>query len=45
VEWYYNAHVWRGLYGMFGGTEITHPGYNTVRGPVYVSTVRAHIDF
>jgi hypothetical protein len=45
VEWYYNAHVWHGLYGMFGGTEIAHPGYNTVRGPVYVTTVRAHIDF
>jgi hypothetical protein len=45
LEWYYNAHVWRGLYGMFGGTQIAHPGYNTVRGPVYVTTVRAHIDF
>jgi hypothetical protein len=45
VEWYYNAHVWRGLYGMFGGSQIAHPGYNTARGPVYVTTVRAHIDF
>jgi high affinity Mn2+ porin len=45
LEWYYNAHVWHGLYGMFGGTQIAHPGYNTVRGPVYVTTVRAHIDF
>jgi len=45
MEWYYNAHVWRGLFGTFGGTQIAHPGYNTVRGPVYVTTVRAHIDF
>ncbi len=45
VEWYYNAHIWRGLYGALGGTEIAHPGYNMDRGPVYVSTVRAHIDF
>jgi carbohydrate-selective porin OprB len=45
VEWYYNAHIWHGLYGMFGGTQIAHPGYNTDRGPVYVTTVRAHIDF
>lgn len=45
VEWYYNAHVWHGLYGMIGGTQIAHPGYNTDRGPVYVTTVRAHIDF
>ncbi len=45
VEWYYNAHIWHGLYGSLGGTEIAHPGYNTDRGPVYVSTVRTHIDF
>jgi high affinity Mn2+ porin len=45
AEWYYNAHVWRGLYGALGGTQIAHPGYNTDRGPVYVTTVRAHIDF
>ena len=45
VEWYYNAHLWRGLYGMFGGSQIAHPGYNRDRGPVYVSTIRAHIDF
>jgi hypothetical protein len=30
---------------MIGGSEIAHPGYNTDRGPVYVATVRAHIDF
>lgn len=45
VEWYYNAHIWRGLYGALGGTEIAHPGYNTARGPVYVQTVRMHVDF
>jgi high affinity Mn2+ porin len=45
VEWYYNAHIWHGLYSAIGGTQIAHPGYNTDRGPVYVTTVRAHIDF
>lgn len=45
LEWYYNAHLWRGFYGALGGTEIAHPGYNAARGPVYVKTVRAHIDF
>ena len=45
VEWYYNAHLWRGLYGMVGGSYIVHPGYNSDRGPLYVPTVRAHIDF
>jgi high affinity Mn2+ porin len=45
IEWYYNAHIWRGLFGTVGGTQIWHPGYNAARGPVYVTTVRAHIDF
>jgi len=45
MEWYYNAHLWRGLYAMVGGTFIVHPGYNRDRGPLYVPTVRAHIDF
>jgi high affinity Mn2+ porin len=45
MEWYYNAHLWRGYYMMTGGTQIFHPGYNAARGPVYVYTVRAHIDF
>jgi hypothetical protein len=45
LEWYYNAHLWRGLYGTVGGTFIVHPGYNKDRGPLYVPTVRAHIDF
>lgn len=45
LEWYYNAHVWRGLFSTIGGTQIAHPGYNTDRGPVYVTTVRGHVDF
>ena len=45
TEWYYNAHVWRGLFGMIGGTYIVNPGYNRGRGPVYVGTTRLHIDF
>ncbi len=45
IEWYYNAHMWRGLFGTLGGTQIAHPGYNSDRGPVYVTTARAHIDF
>ena len=45
TEWYYNAHLWRGLFGALGGTYIVHPGYNADRGPVYVATTRVHIDF
>jgi hypothetical protein len=45
LEWYYNAHIWRGLYAMGGGSYIVDPGYNRDRGPVYVPTVRTHVDF
>jgi carbohydrate-selective porin OprB len=45
LEGYYNAHLWRGLYAMGGGSWVDNPGYNRDRGPVYVPTVRAHIDF
>ena len=45
LEWYYNAHVWRGLYGAVGGSFIDDPGYNRDRGPLYVPSVRVHVDF
>lgn len=45
LEWYYNAHLWRGLYGAVGGDFIDNPGYNRDRGPLYVGTARVHIDF
>jgi len=45
LEWYYNAHVWRGLFAMTGGSYIVDPGYNRDRGPLYVPSVRVHVDF
>jgi high affinity Mn2+ porin len=45
MEWYYTAHLWRGLFGSVGGSFIAHPGYNRDRGPVYVPMARLHIDF
>lgn len=45
VECYYNAHLWRGLYGMLGGSFIAHPGYNRDRGPIAVPAARMHVDF
>ncbi len=45
LEWYYNAHLWRGFYAMAGGSFIAHPGYNRDRGPLYVPAARLHIDF
>jgi high affinity Mn2+ porin len=45
VESFYTAHLWRGLFGSFDFQHINNPGYNQVRGPVTVTTVRFHADF
>jgi len=45
LEAYYNAHLWRGLYGAIGNTFIAHPGYNQDRGPVDVEGARVHLEF
>ena len=45
VETYYNVHTWRGLYFAAGFSHIDNPGYNRDRGPVWVPSLRGHIDF
>jgi high affinity Mn2+ porin len=45
VEGYYNAHVWRGIFGGFDVQHIDHPGYNRDRGPVLAPGVRVHLEF
>lgn len=45
VESYYNWHAWRGLYYAADVQHINDPGYNRDRGPVWVGSVRGHIDF
>jgi hypothetical protein len=45
VETYYNYHAWRGLFYALDVQHIDDPGYNRDRGPVWVGSVRAHIDF
>lgn len=44
-EGYYNLHTWRGLYFALGLSHIANPGYNRDRGPVWVPSVRGHVDF
>ncbi len=44
-EAYYNLHAWRGLFFAQGLSHIHNPGYNRDRGPVWVPSVRAHVDF
>jgi len=45
VETYYTAHVWRGIYTALGFQHINDPGYNRDRGPVYVPSLRLHLEF
>ena len=45
AEFYYTAHVWRGVFGSVDFQRIVHPGYNEDRGPVNVFGLRMHVDF
>ena len=45
VESYYNWHAWRGLFYAVDVQHIQNPGYNRDRGPAWVGSVRAHVDF
>jgi hypothetical protein len=45
VESYYSWHVWRGLFYAVDAQHIANPGYNRDRGPAWVGSVRAHVDF
>ena len=44
-ECYYTYHAWRGMFYSLDVQHIADPGYNRDRGPVWVGTVRAHVDF
>jgi len=45
VESYYNWHAWRGLFYALDVQHVANPGYNRDRGPAWVGSVRAHVDF
>jgi high affinity Mn2+ porin len=45
LETYYTLHVWRGLYVAPGTQYVVDPGYNRDRGPVFVGSFRAHMEF
>jgi high affinity Mn2+ porin len=44
-ESFYTAHLWRGFFASGGLQHVNNPGYNQVRGPVTVTTLRFHADF
>ena len=45
IESYYTLHAWRGIYYSLDVQHIQNPGYNSDRGPAWVGSVRAHVDF
>ena len=44
-EQYYNVHVWRGAFLAEDIQYVTNPGYNADRGPVWIFSARAHLEF
>ncbi|MGA2169534.1 MAG: carbohydrate porin [Terracidiphilus sp.] len=45
VESYYTWHAWRGMFYSVDAQRIADPGYNRDRGPAWVGSIRAHVDF
>ncbi len=44
-ESYYNAHVAPGFYTGFDVQHVANPAYNQDRGPVWVASLRLHMEF
>ncbi len=45
AESYYNWHAWREQFYAVDVQHINNSGYNRDRRPVWVGSVRAHVDF
>jgi high affinity Mn2+ porin len=45
VEHYYNLHIWRGASVAEDVQFIANPGFNAARGPVWVFSLRGHLEF
>jgi high affinity Mn2+ porin len=45
VEQYYNFHIWRGAFAAEDVQLVANPGYNSARGPVWVFSLRGHLEF
>ena len=44
-ESYYSARVFPGVFATLDGQHVTNPAYNRDRGPVWVGSLRLHIEF
>jgi high affinity Mn2+ porin len=45
VEQYYNFHIWGGAFAAEDVQLVANPGYNSARGPVWVLSLRGHLEF
>lgn len=43
-ESYYSARLWPGFFATFDLQHVINPGYNQDRGPVWIESIRLHID-
>jgi len=44
-ETYYSARVYRGIFANFDLQHVTNPAYNEDRGPLWIPSIRLHIEF
>ncbi len=44
-ESYYNARLFRGFFATFDVQHVANPAYNQQRGPVWISSLRLHLEF
>jgi len=44
MEYYYTAHLWRGLYAGPDLQHVNNPGYNRDRGPILIPGFRIHME-
>ena len=45
VEQYYNFHIWGGAFAAEDVQFVANPGYNSARGPIWVLSLRGHLEF
>jgi len=43
-ESYYSARLWPGMFASFDLQHVANPGYNQDRGPVWISSIRLHLE-
>jgi high affinity Mn2+ porin len=44
-ESYYNARLFKGFFASFDLQHVNNPAYNRDRGPVWIESVRLHVEF